>query len=389
MKVLLAPDKFKGALSAAAVSQALAKGVKEAGDHAVTALPMADGGEGTMAVMVQSYGGTYYSARVHDPLMRPVEAFFALLGDGRTAYVEMAEASGAARLSEEELNCYHTTSYGTGELIQAALNKGVSALMLGLGGSATSDGGAGMAAALGAQFQQEEGLIEAPSGKDLRSLTQVNRANLDARLRDISLTVLCDVQHPLLGPEGAARTFAPQKGAGSSTVEALEEGLQHLSDLIQREETIDPQSEGSGAAGGMGFGGKAFLGGALEMGIEAVINATGFREQAPFQDLMITGEGKLDPTTARGKVVGGVAREARQHQVPVAVLCGQVEGDPSALQQLGITFSQSILTGPLSQEEAMAYTSAHLTRAASSLTTLLATALEQENGRGTSQPAAE
>ena len=380
MKVLLAPDKFKGALSAAAVSQALAKGVKEAGHHTVSELPMADGGEGTMAVMVRAYGGSYHSATVHDPLMRPVEASFAMLGDGHTAYIEMAEASGAARLSQEELNCYHTTSYGTGELIQAALNKGPSALMLGLGGSATSDGGAGMAAALGAQFQQEEGPVEAPSGQDLRSLTRIDLANLDTRLKDTSLTILCDVLNPLLGAEGAARTFAPQKGADPSAVEALESGLQHLSNLIQQEKAIDPQTGGCGAAGGIGFGGKAFLGGTLAMGIDAVINATGFREQAPYQDLIITGEGKLDATTARGKVVGGVAREARQHQVPVAALCGQVEGEPSALQQLGITFSQSILTRPLSEEEAMAYTSAHLTRAATSLATLLAKASGQETG---------
>ena len=299
MKVLIAPDKFKDALSAIEVSQALAKGVLEAG-YSPTQLPMADGGEGTMAVMVEAYGGKYYTATVHDPLMRPIEATFVILGDSQTAYVEMAEASGAARLSRDELNCYYTTSYGTGELIRAALDKGVTSLMLGLGGSATSDGGAGMAAALGAQFYSNDGLIETPAGGDLPQLQQLRLNELDPRLSSIDITVLCDVEHALLGSDGTAYTFAPQKGASSEAVEELEKGLQHLSSLVNQYLMVDPEKAGAGAAGGMGFGSKAFLGGNLVRGIEAVIAATKLNEHVKNQDLIITGEGKLDASTARG-----------------------------------------------------------------------------------------
>lgn len=371
MKVLVAPDKFKGVLSAQAVSTAMEQGVKRAGEYPVTCCPLADGGDGTMALMTEAYGGQYHTAKVHDPLMQTIEAHYATLGDGHTAYVEMAQASGMTALTADTLNCTITTSYGTGELIEAALNKGAKALMLGLGGSATNDGGAGMAAALGARFYTAEGhLIEQPAGKDLVSLAAVELASMDQRLASLPITVLCDVQNPLLGAEGASRVFGPQKGADPAAIEKLEAGLQQLHAVVSPEQKPYEARAGDGAAGGMGYGARAFLGGRLTPGIDRVMAATGFYEYLPEHDLVLTGEGKLDGTTAKGKVVAGVGRAAQGHLVPVAALCGQVEADPLTLSQMGITYSQSVLKGPADVEEAKAHTAANLERAATSLVLL-------------------
>lgn len=377
MKILVAPDKFKGAITAPSAAQALVKGVNSAAsDHVSEPYPMGDGGEGTMEALVQALGGTYYPVAVHDPLMRPIEASFAMLADGETAYVEMAAASGLYQLAVDEQNCYHTTSYGTGELIRAALDAGAREVMLGLGGSATSDGGAGMASALGVNFYASDKLLKAPAGKDLPYITDIEVDNVDKRLAKVTVTILCDVQNNLLGSDGAAYTYAPQKGAHQTEVEHLEAGLQQLANLLTEKTNADTQKSGAGAAGGMGFGAEAILDGTLKPGVEAVMQSNGFEQALASADLVITGEGKLDATTAKGKVVAGVAAKAREHNLAVAALCGQVEADNRLLADMGLTYSQSITTGPVSEHDSLKNTYENLIYAATQVVNLFEKGLE-------------
>ena len=365
MKVLVAPDKFKGALSAAEASSALETGVKWVLPSAECArFPMADGGEGTMQALLQAKGGSYHEVTVHDPLMRRIKGSFVLLDNGQTAVVEMAAASGLALLPVSEQNCFHTTSFGTGELIKAALDTGVHHIMLALGGSATSDGGAGMAAALGAEFKHEGALYETPRGKDLKQLDAVDLRKLDTRLTQTKISLLYDVTHSLLGSNGAAATFAPQKGANSIEVEQLEAGLSNLVRLVSPQTKADPEEAGAGAAGGMGFGGVAFLGGRLHQGVETVLRTNGFLDALPDGDLVITGEGKLDQTSVKGKVISGVASKANEHQIGVVALCGALEIDARTLQQMGVTSAFSIIPGPMDESDALSSTSKHLTATA-------------------------
>ena len=361
MKVLVAPDKFKGALTAREAAKAIEQGIKDAVPHArVDRFPMADGGDGTMEALVEATGGSYRQVVVHDPLMRPINASFAILKDGETAVVEMAAASGLALLSPEERNCYFTTSYGTGELIKAALDEGVQTVMLTVGGSATSDGGIGMASALGAHFYAKSELKASPAGKDLVLLDDIDLQQMDSRLSDASITVLCDVDNPLFGDNGAARTFAPQKGATPGEVDQLESGLQNLTDLLANKANANPDTQGAGAAGAMGFGGQAFLNAQLRNGLEAVLEANGLEKALKYADLLVTGEGKLDETTNRGKVVAGLASKARYLKVGVIALCGEVSLTSETVSSMGINCAQSIVPGPMSTDQALSCTSTYL-----------------------------
>lgn len=377
MKVLVAPDKFKGALTASQAAEAIEQGVKAASpDVKLGRFPMADGGEGTMEALVDAIGGYYRHVAVHDPYMRPISASFAILQDRQTAVVEMAAASGLALLASEERNCYFTTSYGTGELIKAALDEGVDSIMITLGGSATSDGGAGMAEALGAQFYAKGEELASISGKDLASLEHIDVQELDPRLSDTSIQLLCDVDNLLLGNEGAAQTFATQKGATSTQVNQLEKGLKNLANLLVPKTNTDPHRPGAGAAGGMGFGGQAFLKGELSNGLNVVLEANGFEKALKYADLVMTGEGKLDETTQRGKVVAGIASRARNFNLGVIALCGEVSLDAQTVSRMGITCSQSIVPGPIPMKQALKGTATYLKETAYSLLLLYKQGLE-------------
>nr|WP_245302559.1 glycerate kinase [Symbiobacterium terraclitae] len=362
----MAPDSFKGSLTAVAAAEAMRQGVLDAlpGADAI-ALPMADGGEGTVDALVAATGGRLVRTQVTGPLGDPVEAAFGLLGDGRTAAIEMAAASGLLLVPEDRRNPRVTTTYGTGELIRAALDVGVRRIIIGIGGSATNDGGVGMAQALGGRFLRADGTEVGRGGAALLELERIDLRGLDPRLARAELLVACDVDNPLTGPRGASAVYGPQKGAGPEDVALLDRALTRLADVAARSLGRDPRaSPGAGAAGGLGYGLMAFLGAELRRGIDLVMAANGLDRRLPGASLVITGEGRTDGQTLSGKVVLGVARAAARHGVPVVVLSGAVTPDADRLVEEGVTALFSTATGPMRLEEAMDRAGELLRRAA-------------------------
>ncbi|HEU4398797.1 MAG TPA: glycerate kinase [Actinomycetota bacterium] len=337
MRVVVAPDKFEGSLTAGQAAQAIQAGLLRARpDAEVIGLPLGDGGAGTLEALVAS-GFERVPVLASGPTGEPVEATIAVQGlslgparrddaRARVAFVEMAEASGLKRLPGGRRAPLEATSYGTGELLRAALDRGVRKLVLGVGGSATTDGGAGMAAALGARFLDDAGAELPPGGAALLRLARVDTAGLDPRLRDVEVTVAADVDNPLVGPEGAAHVFGPQKGAGPDDVLLLDSALRRYARVLAADLGIDlAATPGAGAAGGLGAGAIAFLGARIRSGIELVLELIGFDQAVATADLVVTGEGKLDAQSLRGKAPVGVARAATAHGVPVVALAGVVE----------------------------------------------------------------
>jgi glycerate kinase len=380
MKVLICPDKFKGCLEAMEVAEAIAAGLATgmtatAAALTLTLLPLADGGEGTAEILRAATGGERLEVEAHDPLGRLVPSSFAVLGDGKTAVVEMAAASGFALLAPEERDPLRTSTFGTGELIRAALDAGLRRLIVAIGGSATNDGGMGMAAALGARFFNKEGLPLEPRGDALVRVASVDLSGLDPRVRECDVTVACDVANLLLGEEGATRVYGPQKGADTQALEVLEAGMTSYSHLVEtamgRQLATIP---GAGAAGGLGFGLLAFLDARVEPGIEVVMRSVGFEDKARGCDLIVTGEGRYDAQTAYGKTVSGVTRAAAQLGVPLVILAGAVAGDvissgtatrEQAISILGIT------PRPMPLEEALSTARDNLRFTAAQLARLL------------------
>lgn len=370
VKVVLAPDSFKECLSSAAVAQAIAKGVKLACPHAqIDAVPMADGGEGTVDAMVCATGGTYCREMVHGPLGEPVEATFGLLGQGETAVMEMAQASGLELIEPGKRNPLLTSTRGTGELIRAALGAGVKRIILGIGGSATVDGGTGMARALGARFFDSQGFELPEGGGALAKLHSIDLSKLDSRIADVQIEVACDVTNPLVGPEGAARIFGPQKGATAEMVEHLEQGLANLGRQVALQLGKDViELPGAGAAGGLGAGLVAFLNAKLRRGIELIIDVVGLAERLKDADLCITGEGKLDSQSASGKTVAGIGHLAKSLNVPVIVLAGSVGPGAELLLKQGISEYISIKPDSMSIREAIERAPELLAQAAEKIT---------------------
>lgn len=336
MRVLVAPDKFKGTLSAAQAAAAIAAGWRRVrpGDEVVE-LPLADGGEGTADAIVDGLGGERRRVRVSGPLGDPVEAGFGLVhgASGRTAIVEMARASGLALVAPERRDPLRASTRGTGELIRAACAEGPSEVIVALGGSATTDGGAGMAQALGARLIDERGDEIPPGGGGLLELVRIDATGLDPSTRGVRFSAICDVDNPLTGLQGSAQVFAPQKGATPEDVVLLDRALAHLAAVIHRDLAIDVRSlPGGGAAGGLGAGIVAFLGARLRPGIEVVMAAVGFGRELAAADLVVTGEGAFDTTSLRGKVPGGVLAAAREAGVPVAVVCGRADRRPEGVR---------------------------------------------------------
>ena len=361
-RILIAPDSFKDALPAVEVSQAIARGwqmARPADDLVV--LPLADGGEGTLEVLTLQSDGHFEKVEVNDPLFRPVEGRLGLSGDGHTAFVEMAQAAGIQLLARAERNCLYTTTFGVGELILGALERGARRILLGIGSSATNDAGIGMASALGYRFLDERDEELRPVGENLGRIRQIDDSQLRFDPAELEVTVLCDVDNPLFGPRGAAHTYARQKGATEEGVLLLDAGLESFSTVLKGHFGRDfSQVPGAGAAGGMGAGALAFLGAVLRPGIQTVMELTGFDARLEQADLVITGEGKVDEQTLFGKLILGITRKAAARQIPVLAFCGTLEATPAQIQAIGLQAAFSLLTRPCTLEEAIAATADQL-----------------------------
>ena len=366
MKIVIAPDSFKESLSAKAAADAIARGFQAVFREAtIVQVPLADGGEGTMETLVDALGGQLIPARVSDPLGRPIEAHFGLLGDGSTAIIEIAAASGLARVSPAERNPLLTSTRGTGELIRTALDTGARRILIGLGGSATNDGGVGMAQALGFRFVRHDGTEIAPGGASLAELDRILLHDVDPRLAYTEFIAACDVDHPLIGEQGASAVFGPQKGATPTMVQQLDKALTHLAWRIREDLHCDVADKpGAGAAGGLGAGVLAFLGGKLQRGVDMVIDAVGLPSHIQDADLVITGEGRIDEQTLHGKTLSGVARIVHSHGVPVIAIGGSLGPGSESLQLLGMDMLFSLVPGVCTLEEACRHASSNLERTA-------------------------
>lgn len=342
-KILLVPDSFKGTLSSRQVCQVMAGQLRRFFPQVqVKSIPVADGGEGSVEAFLAAAGGERRTRTVTGPFGEPVEAFYGILGDGRTAVIEMAACAGLP-LAEGRLNPERATTYGVGELLLAAKEAGCTKAILGLGGSCTNDGGAGAAAALGAKFTRADGTAFVPTGGTLGEIAALDVSPVAQALQGMELTAMCDIDNPLYGEAGAAAVFAPQKGADAAMVARLDAGLRHLGQVSARCLGRDfSHLPGAGAAGGLGFGMAAFCGAQLRMGIDAVLDAVGFDSLLPGTDMVFTGEGKIDSQSARGKVVSGVAARCRKAGVPVVAVVGQIGQGFEEMYQQGLTAVFSI-----------------------------------------------
>lgn len=378
MRILICPDKFKGSLSASEAAAAIERGITEGWPEAETILcPLADGGEGTLEVLVKATGGRLVEMEVTGPLGEKRRAPFGITGDGKTAIVEMASASGLELIPSERRDPKRTTTAGTGDLIRAALDLGIRRVIVGIGGSGTNDGGTGMAAALGARFLDQQGEELPPGGGRLERLHRLDLSRLDPRIRETEIVVASDVDNPLLGPQGATRVYASQKGATPEDVELLERGLARLAEVTAR--SLGRRLEnnpGAGAAGGLGFGLMAFLGARMEPGIEVVMEAVGFQRLLVSSQLVITGEGRLDAQSTRGKTVNGVARKALERGLPVLALGGEIATGAEALHEIGVTAMFPIAGGPVDRRESMLKAAQLITRTSREIARLLRAVLD-------------
>ena len=356
MKIVIAPDSYKESLSALEVARQIELGFREIFPHAqYIKIPMADGGEGTVQAMAEATQGRIEHVTVTGPLGQPVPGFYALAGDGRMAMIEMAAASGLALVPAAQRNPEITTSYGTGELIRAALDAGARHLILGIGGSATNDGGAGMLQALGVRLLDAADQEIGRGGAALAHLKRIDASALDARLAQCTIEVACDVDNPLTGPRGASAIFGPQKGATAEMVQSLDTHLQRFAQIILRDQGVDvDQVAGAGAAGGMGAAMLAFFSGQLRPGCEIIAKAVGLAEAVRGASLVITGEGRIDQQTIFGKTPFGVATVARQHGVPVIAIAGSLGTNAHVVHQHGIDAITSVLSRTCTIQEAMA-----------------------------------
>ncbi|EPK7359057.1 glycerate 2-kinase [Kluyvera intermedia] len=354
MKIVIAPDSYKESLSATEVAQAIEKGFREIFPEAqFVSVPVADGGEGTVEAMIAATQGRAVTSIVTGPLGEAVEAQWGISGDGHTAFIEMAAASGLALVPPELRNPLITTSYGTGELILQALESGVKNIIIGIGGSATNDGGAGMVQALGAKLCDANGADIGFGGGSLMSLNKIDISRLDARLQACSIRVACDVTNPLTGESGASFIFGPQKGATEAMIRELDHNLDHFAEVIKKSLRVDVKDvPGSGAAGGMGAALMAFLGADLRSGIEIVTQALNLEEHIHDCTLVVTGEGRLDSQSIHGKVPVGVASVAKKYHKPVIGIAGSLTRDVGIVHQYGIDSVFSVLNRIGSLEEA-------------------------------------
>jgi glycerate kinase len=365
VRIVVAPDSFKDCLTAHAVAEAISVGLRRALPSAsVDLVPMADGGQGTVAAVLASTGGERRTARVTGPLGQPVEATFALLQNRRLGLMEMASASGLELVPSGRRDPMKTTTLGTGELMRAVLDSGVERLLIGIGGSATNDGGIGMAQALGYRILDAQGRDVPPGGEGLLKVATIDPTHRDPRLGKIPIDVACDVTNPLTGPDGASAVYGPQKGANPAMVESLDQGLAKLATLVERDLGCSMDAPGAGAAGGLGGGLVAFASARLRRGVDIVIDAVGLRERLRDADLCVTGEGRMDEQSSFGKTASGVAETARSMGVPVVALVGSRAGQTDALHALGVSAIFDITPGPIDLAHALAQAPENLAYAA-------------------------
>jgi glycerate 2-kinase len=355
MRVVIAPDKFKGSLTALQAAAAMARGVSHAVPGAmIDQVPMADGGEGTTQALVAATGGSIREAQVTGPLGERVVACFGLLGDGQTAVIEMAAASGLVLVPAEKRNPLITTTRGTGELLLAAIAVGARRVVVGIGGSATNDGGAGFGQALGFRLLDNTGRDLVGGGRNLGRLARIDSAQRRRELDGVEIAVACDVSNTLCGPEGASAVYGPQKGATPEMVEALDRNLAHFAAIVERDLGLAIKDQaGSGAAGGLGGGLIAFASGKLEPGIKLIINAVNLAVRLENANLCLTGEGAIDAQSAFGKTAVGVAQLARSLQCPTLALAGSIGPGAEAVLEHGIDAYFSICPGPISLDRAI------------------------------------
>jgi glycerate kinase len=360
MKIVLAPDSFKGSLSAAEICEAMEAGVRKVLPQAeIVKIPMADGGEGTVTALVAATGGRFEQTEVVGPLGKPVCAEYGILGDGTTAVIEMASASGLPLVPIEKRNPMRTTTYGTGQLILEALGQGCSRLIIGIGGSATTDCGTGMAQALGVQFYRPDGsrINEYMTGARMGEVGGIGLAEVTPLLGNAELTVACDVENPLLGPHGAVMVYSRQKGASDEQLTMLEENMERVIYVV--EQTLGRsirEIPGSGAAGGLGAGLIAFAHAQLCPGVRLVMEACSFARKIAGAALIFAGEGRVDLQTAFGKTISGVVAEASKQSIPVIVVAGNVQDEAENLYHSGVSSMFSICSGPMSLENAVSQT---------------------------------
>ena len=370
MHIIVAPGAFKHSLSAAQAAAAIAAGLSRSGlDASLSLCPIADGGNGTLDAFLVG-GGDRITVSTFDPLMRPVEAAFGLIGD--TAVIEMALASGLELLRPDELNALEASTYGTGLLLDAALNSGARRIIVGMGGSATSDGGAGCLQALGIRLLDADGKDVPPGGGHLSQIQTIDIRELNPRWFDVEVVIASDVDNPALGERGAAAVFAPQKGASTEDVTLIEANLRHFFTLVQEQIGVDVRDvPGGGAAGAFSAGLMAFLGGHIRSGIDLILEHSGFDTLLADADLVITGEGRIDTQTIGGKGPIGVARRARSCGVKTVALVGSLDADDALLHEAGIWTVLSIVPAPMPLDEAITRAPELLERAALRLGYLL------------------
>lgn len=356
MQIVVAPDSFKECLSATQVAEAISEGIRHVAPEAnIISIPVADGGEGTVNALVKATGGKIISAPTVDALNRPVSSFYGVLGDGLTVIVEMAAASGIELLTPRERNPLITSTYGTGLLIKTALDAGYTRIVVAIGGSATNDGGAGMAQALGVGLFDSKSNPITLGGGSLSKLHSIDISTIHPLLSEAEITVACDVRNPLLGPLGATYVFGPQKGATPEMLQTLEKGMQHYAFMLQKQLNVEISTlPGAGAAGGLGAGLMAFCHARMIPGFELVSQLTHLEEHIAHSSFVFTAEGKIDAQTAFGKTISGVARFGQKHKVPVIALAGSLCDDLTPLYQQGITALFSIADRPMSLDESKA-----------------------------------
>ncbi|MFF2890326.1 glycerate kinase [Paenibacillus sp. NPDC057967] len=358
MKIVIAPDSFKGSLSAKEAGLAMERGIRRTyPESVIKVMPMADGGEGTMECLISATEGRFVTRTVLNPLGREIESGFGILGNGTTCIIEMAMSSGLYLIESHERDPLKTTTYGFGQLITAALDQGCREFILAVGGSATNDGGAGMLQALGVKLLGANGEDIGFGGGELSKLHSVQTDGMDPRLGECEFIIACDVDNPFIGPKGASAVFGPQKGATPEMVSQLDESLKHFADVIEQTlGTAIHHIPGTGAAGGLAGGILAFLNGKLESGVAIVARVTGLEEALQRADLVLTGEGRVDFQTVGGKTPYGVAKLAQAHRVPVIILAGSVGEGVDVLYEHGVSAVLSIVNRPMTLEEAMART---------------------------------
>lgn len=355
MKIVIAPQAFKGSLSALNVANAVQKGVRRIfPDAQILTCPVADGGDGTLETLVESSGGKIMETNVADPTGKPIVAQWGAMGDGNTAVIEMARTSGLALLTLEERDPLNATTYGLGEIIVSALNKGFRKFIVGIGGSATNDAGAGMAQALGIRLMDREGKNLVFGGAALQNLSVIDTSSIDQRVLESNFQIACDVNNPLTGPEGASAVYGPQKGATEENVRQLDSALGVFAEVTKRDLGKDISNlEGAGAAGGLGAGMIAFVEGHLRAGVDIVLDTVNLAEKLESADLVITGEGSIDFQTVYNKAPIGVARMAKARGIPTIGISGMLGKNYQIVHNHGIDAALSIANGPISLEESL------------------------------------